>query len=257
MKLEKIIAVREKKTIYQDDDKCIKVFHTPYSKSAIFEEASNQIRAEELGLKVPPVLEVTQINGDWAIVSEFIEGKTLEELIAEHPENKQAYFRTFADLQTSIHKNECPYLYRMKDELNNKISLSELDATTRFDLHHRLEKMAKGIAVCHGDFNPSNIILSGDGIYYTADWALASCGDPLADVAQTYIMFLLADQEEDAELYLDMYCSESNTDREKVYEWIPIIAAAMSIRRPEWEKNVLLKCIYSPDFKNVIKNAKN
>ena len=257
MKLEKLIAVRNNKTVYRDGNKCIKVFNTPYSKSAIFAEASNQIMAEELGLKVPQILEVTQIDGNWAIVSEYIEGKTLEQLMNEHPENKEAYFRTFADLQTSIHKNDCPNLYRMKDELNNKIRNSELDATTRFDLHHRLEKMAKGIAVCHGDFNPSNIILSADGIYYTTDWALSSCGDPLADVAQTYIMFLLANKEDDAELYLDMYCSESNTDKEKICEWIPLIAAAMSIRRPEWEKNVLLKCIYNPDFKNVIKNANN
>lgn len=252
MKLEKIIAVRTKKTIYRDGDRCIKVFHSPYSKSAIFEEASNQVMAEELGLKVPRVLEVTTVNGDWAIVSEFIGGKTLEQLIEEHPENKNSYFRTFADLQNSIHKKDCPYLYRMKDELNNKINESELDATTRYDLHCRLESMAKGIAVCHGDFNPSNIILSEDGIYYTADWTLAFCGDPLADVAQTYIMFWLNNSYDDAELYLDMYCSEGNVNRDKVYEWIPIIAAAMSIRRPEEERKILLDCVNNRPFKKYI-----
>lgn len=254
MKLERLIAVRNKKSIYRDGERCVKVFNPPYSKSAIFGEASNQVMAEELGLMVPKVLEVTQTDGKWAIVSEYIQGKTLEQLILENPEKKSTYFRTLADLQTSIHRKECPYLYRMKDELNNKISLSELDATTRFDLHNRLEKMAKGISVCHGDFCPSNIILSGDGIYYTVDWTLASCGDPLADVAQTYLMFRLNGTDEDAELYLDMYCSESNTDKEKVYEWLPIIAAAMSIRRPEWERNILLECINSNDFKNKIKN---
>ncbi len=252
--LDRVIAVRTKKTIYRDGDRCIKVFHPPYSKSAIFGEASNQVRVEDIGLKVPKVLDVTTIDGKWAIVTEYIGGKTLEQLIEQHPENKTAYYRTLADLQNSIHKKDCPYLYRLRDELNNKINVSELDATTRYELHHKLESMAKGMAVCHGDFVPSNIILSEDGIYYTLDWTLASYGNPLADVAQTYIILWLNGSYEDAELYLDLYCSEGKVDKEDVYAWLPIIGAAMSVRRPERERTILLECVNSRDFKNYMKN---
>ena len=35
MKLDKIIAVRTNKTVYRDDNKCIKVFDAEYSKSDI------------------------------------------------------------------------------------------------------------------------------------------------------------------------------------------------------------------------------
>ena len=253
MKLDRVIAVRTKKTIYRDGDKCIKVFNVPYSKAAIFNEASNHVRIEETGLNIPKVLEVTMLDDKWAIVTEFIRGKTLEQLMEEHPENKTAYYRTLADLQNSIHKKDCPYLYRLQDELNQKIINSELDATTRYDLHHRLESMAKGTAICHGDFCPSNVILSDDGIYYTVDWTLASCGNPLADVAQTYIMLWLKNGYEDAELYLDLYCNESSEEKEKVYAWLPIIGAAMSVRRPEQEREILLDCVNSQDFKNYMK----
>ena len=50
MKLDRVIAVRTKKTIYRDGDRCIKVFNVPYSKAAIFNEASNHVRLEETGL---------------------------------------------------------------------------------------------------------------------------------------------------------------------------------------------------------------
>ena len=256
MKLDRVIAVRTKKTIYRDGDRSIKVFIPPYSKSAIFGEAMNQVRIEELGINVPKVLEVTTFDGKWALVSEYITGKTLEQLMVEHPENKEAYFRILADLQNSVHKKECPYLYRLKDELNHKISISDFDATTRYNLHDRLERISKGISICHGDFSPSNIILSSDGVYYIVDWALASYGNPLADVAQTYIMFWLSNGYNDAELYLDMYCSEGHVEREKVMEWLPIIGAAMTVRRPEWERKILMECVNSNDFENYMKNIK-
>ena len=256
MKLDRLIAVRTKKTIYRDGDRCIKVFQPPYSKAAIFGEASNQVRVEEIGLKVPKVLDVTTFDEKWAIVSEYINGKTLEQLISEHPENKETYFRVLADLQHTIHSKDCPYLYRLKDELNNKINISELDATTRYHLHCCLENMAKGIAICHGDFCPSNIILSEDGIYYTLDWTLASYGNPLADVAQTYIMFWMNNSYDDAELYLELYRHESQIDKEDVYAWLPIIGAAMSVRRPQREREILLECVNSGDFKNHMKTIK-
>ena len=53
MKLDRVIAVRTKKTIYRDGDRCIKVFNVPYSKAAIFNEASNHVRLEETGLSIP------------------------------------------------------------------------------------------------------------------------------------------------------------------------------------------------------------
>ena len=59
MKLDRVIAVRTKKTIYRDGDRCINVFNVPYSKAAIYNEASNHVRIEETGLNNPKVLEVT------------------------------------------------------------------------------------------------------------------------------------------------------------------------------------------------------
>ena len=72
MKLDRVIAVRNSKTIYRDGDKCVKVFNENYSKSDVLNEALNQARIEETGLNIPKILEVTMIDGKWAIVTEYI-----------------------------------------------------------------------------------------------------------------------------------------------------------------------------------------
>ena len=90
MNLDKIIAVRTTKTVYRDGDTAIKVFSEDYLKTDVLNEALNQARVEETDLCIPKVLEVTKVDGRWAIVTEFIEGKTLAQLMEEHPEKKDA-----------------------------------------------------------------------------------------------------------------------------------------------------------------------
>ena len=83
MNLDHIIAVRRGKNVYRDGNTAIKVFDESYSKSDILNEALNQSRIEETGLNIPKILEVGTVGGKWAIVLEYIEGKTLAELMEE------------------------------------------------------------------------------------------------------------------------------------------------------------------------------
>ena len=55
MKLDRVIAVRNNKTIYRDGDRAIKVFGADYSKADVLNEALNQARIEETGLNIPKV----------------------------------------------------------------------------------------------------------------------------------------------------------------------------------------------------------
>ena len=75
-----ILAQRQKKVIYKDGDTVLKVFDNDYSKADILNEALNQARIEETGLNVPKLLEVSKIDGKWAIRTEYIPGKTLAQL---------------------------------------------------------------------------------------------------------------------------------------------------------------------------------
>ncbi len=248
MKLDRVIAVRNNKTIYRDGDKCVKVFNEDYSKADVLNEALNQARIEETGLNIPKILEVTMIDGKWAIVSEYIKGKTLQQLMDEDAEKKDEYIEKLVDIQLEVQSKICPLLNKLKDKMNRKISQSEIDATTRYDLHTRLEGMPKHNKVCHGDFNPSNIIIAEDGTAYILDWSHATQGNASADAARTYLLFWLHGDIEGAKKYLDLFCEKSNTAKQYVQKWMPIVAASQSVKGNEKEREFLLSWVDVVDY---------
>ena len=248
MKLDKVMAVRTSKTVYRDDDKAIKVFDEGYSKADVLNEALNQARVEETGLKIPRVLEVGMENGKWAIVSEYIEGKTLARLMEENPDKKDEYLELFVDIQMNIHAQKAPMLNRLKDKMMRKIRETTLDATTRYDLLMRLESMPKHNKVCHGDFNPSNVIIASDGTPYIIDWSHATQGNASADVARTYLLFWLNGDIDGAEKYLDLFCKKSDTAKQYIQKWLPIVAASQSVKGKPEEREFLLHWVDVVDY---------
>ena len=240
MNLDRVIAVRNAKTIYRDGDRCVKVFNEEYSKADILNEALNQARIEQTGLNIPKILGVTMIEGKWAIVSEFIKGKTLSQLMKEDPDKKAEYLNQFVDLQMLVQSKTCPLLNRLKDKMTRKISQADLDATTRYDLHARLESMPTHNKVCHGDFWPSNIIISEEGTPYIIDWSHVTQGNASADVARTYLLFWLSGDIEGAGEYLNLFCKKSGTPLSYVQKWMPIVAASQSVKGNEKEREFLL-----------------
>ena len=248
MKLDKIIAVRTGKTIYKDEDKAVKVFDSDYSKADILNEALNQARIEETGLNIPKILGVTMENGKWAIVSEYIKGKTMAQLMEENPDKFDEYLEQFVDIQMSIHEKKAPLLTKLKDKMNRKISQADIDATTRYELHTRLEGMPKHNKVCHGDFNPSNIIITDEGMPYILDWSHATQGNASADVARTYLLFWLDGNIEGAKKYMDLFCKKSDTARQYIEKWLPIVAASQSVKGNAKEREFLLSWVDVVDY---------
>lgn len=240
MNLDRVIAVRNNKTIYRDGDKCIKVFHEGYSKADILNEALNQAKMEESGLSIPKVLEVTNVDGNWAIVFEYVKGKTLDRLMKEEPENKEEYLALLAELQAGVHSRSCELLNRMMDRLSVKISQSELPATVRYDLYYRLQNMPKRDDICHGDFVPSNIIIAEDGTPFILDWSHVTRGNALSDAARTYLLLGLSAGEEDAAKYLELYCEKTGAAERDIRQWIAIVAAAQSVQGNAQERAYLL-----------------
>ncbi len=245
MKLDEknLIVARPYKKVYQVEDKIIKVFEPIHPKSAIFNEALNQARVEETGLDIPKVLEVTQIDGKWALILERREGKTLTMLMEEQPQNLEKYMNQFVDLQLEIHSKHAPLLGKLKDKLIRQINrIKELDATTRYELLMRLDGMPKHIKMCHGDFNPSNIIVDQDGKMSVIDWAHATQGNASADAAMTYLLFALKDQKK-ADLYFDIFSKKSDTPKQYIQQWFSIVAAAQLAKDNNLEKDFLMRWI--------------
>ena len=248
MTLDHVIAVRASKTVYRDGDRAVKVFDEHYSKADILNEALNLARIEETGLHVPQVLEVTKLDGKWAIITTFIEGKTLAALMEEHPDRCEEYLALLVDVQLEMHQKTAPLLHKLKDKMNRKIRMADLDATCRYELHTRLESMPKHNKVCHGDFDPSNIIVTPDGTPYILDWSHATQGNASADAARTYLLFCLRGEQELAEQYLKLFCKKSDTAKQYVQQWMPIVAASQSVKGNPEEREFLLSWANIADY---------
>ena len=248
MNLTNIIAQRKDKTIYRDGNKAIKIFDENYKTSAVLNEALNDALIEETSLNVPKLREVSKIEGKWAIINDFIDGKTLAELMDEYPQKEDEYLELFVDLQIEIQNKSCPGLTKIQDKMKRKISESNLDATTRYELHTRLNGMKRHKKICHGDFNPSNIIITNDGVPFVLDWSHATQGNASEDVARTYLLFKLAKKDELAEKYIRLFCKKSDTALQYVQSWLPIVAASQLVKGKSEEKEFLESWIHVVDY---------
>ena len=248
MKEENLIFSRPDKKIYMSGDKLIKLFDGSYSKANILNEALNHARVEETDLNVPKIRSIEVVDGKWAIILDYIEGETLQSLMDKHPEKEDEYLNLFVDLQRTVLSKKVPMLNKLKDKMNAKISSADLDATTRYELHTRLDSMPKHKNLCHGDFNPSNIIITADGTPYIIDWSHATQGNSSADVARSYLLFYLVGKENLAQKYLKPYCRKSDTAIQYVQRWIPIVAASRLVKAPESEREFLHKWIDVVDY---------
>lgn len=248
MKLENVIATRKNKKIYQDKDNCIKLFDEEFSKIDVLNEALNQARIEETGLFIPKIKEVLTIDGKWAIVSEYIKGKTLKQLMIENPDKLDEYLELFVDLQLEILSKSSPLLTKLREKMKRKINLTNLEPTTKYELLTRLDGMPKHNKVCHGDFRPSNVIIAENGTPYIIDWSHATQGNASADAARSYLVFCLNDQKEIADKYLDLFSQKSRIQKQNIQKWMPIVAASQSVKGNEEEQHILLSWIDVVDY---------
>lgn len=243
-----LIKERDNKKFYRDGDKLIKVFGDSFSKAEVLNDALNNARVEEIGLKIPKLLDVRKTDEGWAITREYIEGKSLSELMSENPDKVDEYLEKFVDLQLEIHSKKCPLLSRIKDKMQTKISASKYDATLRYDLHNRVAGMKKHTKVLHGDYCPSNIIVTPEGEYYIVDWAHATQGNASADAARTYLTFTLRGEKDLAEKYLNLFCKKADIPKQLVQQWMPIVACSQSTKNVPEEQELLDSWVNVFDF---------
>ena len=236
------------KKVYRDGDRLIKSFDETYSKADILNEALNQARVEQTSLNIPKILGVSVVDGKWSVIWEFIEGETLEKMMKDHPEKEDEYLDFFVDLQIRMSKEKVPLLGHLRDKMHAKISASSYPASVRYDIHVRLDGLPRHTKLCHGDFQPSNIIITKEGTPYIIDWSHATQGNGSADAARTYLLFKLHKQDELAEKYLRLFCTKTDTAIQYVQRVLPIVAASQSVKHKPEEAEFLAKWVNVCDW---------
>ena len=235
-----VLLERTDKVICRDKNTVLKIFGPGYKVSSILNEAMNEARAAETGLPVAKVLEVLKLRDHWCIRREFIDGDTLADVMAKDRKNLARYLKEFVAIQCAIFAKTSERMGNLADKLDKQISASSLPRETRYDLHMKLQTLPRGKALCHGDFNPTNVIITPKGDWRVIDWSHVRLGDPLADVARTYLLFWLSGHVVAAEKYMAIACAALKVKMRDVQQWLPIVAAAESAKEQSAKNHELL-----------------
>ena len=248
MKLDRVIAIRNNRTVYRDGDKCVKVFSKKYRKSEIYNEALNISRIEETGLNIPEIIEITKINDKVALVTQYIKGKTLDQLLKENPNKKTEYLETMANIQIEINSKQAPSIITLKDKTLRNIEKTKLDNTLKNNLKSYISNIVSDSVLCHGDLCMSNIVISDKGEPYIIDWSNATQGNYEYDIAKTLVSFHLEDKKELATEYFEIICNKTSINEQTIEKWFPIVAVNQLAKGIEKQEEVLTSFIQSIKF---------
>lgn len=236
-----IIAKRANKTVYKIGNEVIKLSVPEHPKTGVFNEALITAYVESYGVPVAKVLYVKEFDGQWGLGLEYIEGESLADKINNEPENLDANLQKFVDIQLHVNSFKATGLRNTIDKRTDEINaLKDIDPSTRYELLQRLAGMKRHTKLCHGDFAPSNIILTADGGYKILDWAHATQGNAGADAALTYLQFTMQDPAL-ADKYLRIYSKSSDIAIQYIQKWMPIVAAGQLTKAKNEEEKALLE----------------
>lgn len=224
MRLDRIIAVRNDKTVYRDGDRCLKVFSNTYSASQVLREAQLLASVSEVGLPVPRLLSVTIWDGKWTIVTEYVHGTAMRQRMdADLPEQRVNYLASFVRIGEHIHTSACPALPSLHDTVAQSIAAAHLSDSQKAYLHRLHAALdTDGDNICHGDLDPTNVVLTGGDGYRILDWSHATHGNPAMDAACTYLLLCRSDGRAFADDYLTRYAAV--TGERNVRSYLPLAA---------------------------------
>jgi RIO-like serine/threonine protein kinase len=225
LRLGPLIGSGKEAEVLDAGDRVVKLYRKTAMapKRAAFREASILALVESLGLPVPSVHAVGQVDGRWGIAMTRAEGPSLADAIRRRPAEVPAGLDRMARLQIAIHSHPGTHLGNLKARLAANIA-GMPDEALRRRLLHGLAALPEGDRLCHGDFHPWNI-LGPPGREVVVDWLDACTGDPAADVCRSYVLIRPVAPDL-ATAYVEAYAAAAGESRDRILAWLPFVAAA-------------------------------
>lgn len=253
------------------DHKVIKLAKPNTKLETLQREYSNTLALWKLGLSVPKVYEIIEVNQRPGIVFEQIHGETqkdrlfksiLEETIEEQPKVWND-IRSTARLLSEIHRLSLDDLPEQRGSLKYQIgSVDYLSEEEKETVIHILDSLPLKNNICHGDPNPNNVLVENE-TSIMIDWNDTTSGNPEADIAEYLLMIRFAVlppdtpqpiisyfdniREEIMHVFMVEYTKHTGTTLKDIEPWIiPIAARKLSASAiSEEEKKILVNEIRS------------
>jgi len=173
-------------------DQVVKLFRQGYAGPAIETELQRARSAHALGIPTPRAEGIIEIDHQGGrrrgIVFQRLDGPTLLELVIARGAPVARLAQVFFELQRAIHGCPGAALPDMKQALAAKIrGARRVGEAKRQQALDDLERLPGGLAVCHGDYHPANVIMSAKGPM-VVDWLDAGRGDATLDAARSLLL---------------------------------------------------------------------
>lgn len=267
MTTEQIVGVGSTAQVIVINEKTVaKQFFGHVSDSSIEDEYVRSKAVMNCGLPVPRIFEKSINKGRNTLLYERVYGSPLTKKLSKHPWTAFNLINKMAKLHVLVHHKAVSDLPQQKDMLQRKIQqVNELSEVEKSKIAAHLLKLPSGNSLCHGDFHPDNILLTGSGPVII-DWADATQGNRLADLARTLIILrygglplemkpfksktVLLVRRRLARQYVKTYRKRFDFSNQSLEEWIlPVAAARLGEEIPVLEKEKLVVLV-----KNYIQN---
>jgi uncharacterized protein (TIGR02172 family) len=223
-----------------DDGHILKLFHNWFPLEDVEYELKIARAVNASGVKSPMVGDLIEVEGRNGLIYERVAGQSMLAMFRRRPWLLFRYARIFAELHAQMHgkafQADVPTLH---EKLQRRISrLDALTASLKTSLLDALHSQPEADRVCHGDFHPANLLISGNDANII-DWIDASRGNPLADVARTSVILIGAAENAQVpnpllkllvkwfhSVYLGWYFQLRPGGQAEYRRWLPIVAAA-------------------------------
>lgn len=203
-------------TVYSDGTYAYKKYHDHYDKNNIHYEVNVQ---NEIHNKTNLPVASYEIVDDY-IKMTLLDGTLFAKRI--QVEKYEHWLEDFTDLQCQTYQYENLELGDACDIYTSQIKASTLDEQLKSNALSSIDKIHRTKHLCHFDFHPLNIIYQNNQ-YYILDWTNSKLGNPVMDIASTYIIFreYLSRQ---SNKYLNMMIKKTGFKKSDILDAIPVMA---------------------------------
>ncbi len=216
----------------RSDGKVLKLFNEGYWPSAALREYNYAKIVNEKGIPSARAYEFVEPEGRVGIVYEKVEGPSLLEAFLSDGDIPRLV-ADFAALHKKFHAARAPELRSLKAAWHESAVRGGMERFLPL-----VDALPDGDQICHGDFHPSNVILSPAGMV-AIDFMNVTRGDPVLDVARTvYLMEKTPSDDAPMELrraITDAYLDCMGVTRGEIE---PVMVALMAARVSEVKRNV-------------------
>lgn len=136
----------------------------------------------------PRLTGVIEHDGRTGVVLERLDGTDMLTLLQRQPLRVLGFARTLASTHLAVHRVTAPDELRdLREVLAGRIEDAGLPMPLRDFALRLLDQLPAGNRLCHGDYHPGNVLVSGSHSR-VIDWAAAARGAPGADHTRTLLL---------------------------------------------------------------------